>query len=41
MLLLSASLARALGDVSLVKRRLLIAGGVVLALVFVVGYALA
>jgi signal transduction histidine kinase len=40
-LLLSASLARALGDVSLVKRRLLIAGGVVLALVFVVGYALA
>ncbi len=38
-LLLSASLARALGDVSLVKRRLLIAGGVVLALVFVVGYA--
>ena len=40
-LLLSASLERALGDVSLVKRRLLIAGGVVLALVFVVGYALA
>ncbi len=39
MLLLSASLDRALGDVSLVKRRLLIAGGVVLALVFVVGYA--
>jgi signal transduction histidine kinase len=38
-LLLSASLDRALGDVSLVKRRLLIAGGVVLALVFVVGYA--
>ncbi len=38
-LLLSASLARALSDVSLVKRRLLIAGGIVLALVFVVGYA--
>jgi signal transduction histidine kinase len=38
-LLLSASLDRALGDVSLVKRRLLIAGGVVLVLVFVVGYA--
>jgi signal transduction histidine kinase len=38
-LLLSASLDRALGDVSLVKRRLLLAGGVVLALVFVVGYA--
>jgi signal transduction histidine kinase len=38
-LLLTASLERALGDVSLVKRRLLIAGGVVLALVFVVGYA--
>jgi len=38
-LLLSASLDRALGDVNLVKRRLLIAGGVVLALVFVVGYA--
>jgi signal transduction histidine kinase len=38
-LLLSASLDRALGDVSLVKRRLLIAGGIVLALVFVVGYA--
>jgi signal transduction histidine kinase len=38
-LLLAASLERALGDVSLVKRRLLIAGAVVLALVFVVGYA--
>jgi signal transduction histidine kinase len=38
-LLLSASLDRALGDVSLVKRRLLIAGAVVLGLVFVVGYA--
>jgi signal transduction histidine kinase len=38
-LLLSASLDRALGDVNLVKRRLLIAGGFVLALVFVVGYA--
>ena len=38
-LLLSASLDRALGDVNLVKRRLLLAGGVVLALVFVVGYA--
>jgi signal transduction histidine kinase len=38
-LLLSASLDRALGDVSLVKRRLLLAGGVVLGLVFVVGYA--
>jgi signal transduction histidine kinase len=38
-LLLSASLDRALGDVSLVKRRLLLAGGVVLVLVFVVGYA--
>jgi signal transduction histidine kinase len=38
-LLFSASLARALSDVSLVKRRLLIAGGIVLALVFVVGYA--
>jgi signal transduction histidine kinase len=38
-LLLSASLDRALGDVGLVKRRLLIAGGVVLVLVFVVGYA--
>jgi signal transduction histidine kinase len=37
-LLLSASLDRALGDVNLVKRRLLIAGGIVLALVFVVGY---
>jgi signal transduction histidine kinase len=37
-LLLSASLDRALGDVSLVKRRLLLAGGVVLVLVFVVGY---
>jgi signal transduction histidine kinase len=38
-LLLSASLDRALGDVDLVKRRLLIAGGLVLLLVFVVGYA--
>jgi signal transduction histidine kinase len=38
-LLLSASLDRALGDVGLVKRRLLLAGGVVLGLVFVVGYA--
>ncbi len=38
-LLLSASLERALGDVDLVKRRLLLAGAVVLALVFVVGYA--
>ena len=38
-LLLSAPLDRALGDVNLVKRRLLIAGGVVLALVFVFGYA--
>jgi two-component system, OmpR family, sensor kinase len=38
-LLLSASLDRALNDVGLVKRRLLIAGGVVLALVFVLGYA--
>ena len=38
-LLLSASLDRALDDVGLVKRRLLIAGAVVLALVFVVGYA--
>ena len=38
-LLLSASLDRALGDVNLVKRRLLISGGAVLALVFVVGYA--
>jgi signal transduction histidine kinase len=36
---LSASLDRALGDVDLVKRRLLIAGGLVLLLVFVVGYA--
>jgi signal transduction histidine kinase len=38
-LLLSASLDRALGDVGLVKRRLLLAGAVVLGLVFVVGYA--
>ena len=38
-LLLSASLDRALGDVSVVKRRLLIAGGVALALALVVGYA--
>jgi signal transduction histidine kinase len=38
-LLLSAPLDRALADVDLVKRRLLIAGGLVLALVFVVGYA--
>lgn len=38
-LLLSASLDRALGDVSLVRRRLLLAGGIVLVLVFVVGYA--
>ena len=37
-LLLSASLDRALGDVSVVKRRLLIAGGVALALALVVGY---
>jgi signal transduction histidine kinase len=38
-LLLSASLDRALGDVELVKRRLLVAGALVLVLVFVVGYA--
>ena len=38
-LLLSASLDQALGDVSLVKRRLLFAGAVVLGLVFLVGYA--
>ncbi|HEU0304416.1 MAG TPA: HAMP domain-containing protein, partial [Gaiellaceae bacterium] len=38
-LLLSASLDRALGDVGLVRRRLLLAGGVALALVFAVGYA--
>jgi signal transduction histidine kinase len=38
-LLLAASLDRALGDVSVVKRRLLIAGGVALALALVVGYA--
>ena len=38
-LLLSASLDQALGDVSLVKRRLLLAGAVVLGLVFIVGYA--
>jgi two-component system OmpR family sensor kinase len=38
-LLLSASLDRALDDVGLVKRRLLLAGAFVLALVFVVGYA--
>ncbi len=38
-LLLSASVDRALGDVDLVKRRLLLAGALVLCLVFVVGYA--
>ena len=38
-LLLSASIDRALGDVALVKRRLLLAGALVLCLVFVVGYA--
>ena len=38
-LLLSASLDRALGDVSVVKRRLLIAGGLALTFALVVGYA--
>ena len=38
-LLLSASLQDALGDVGLVKRRLLTAGGLVMVLVLVVGYA--
>ena len=38
-LLLAASLDRALGDVSVVKRRLLIAGGLALAFALVVGYA--
>jgi signal transduction histidine kinase len=38
-LLLSASLDRALGDVTLVRQRLLLAGALVLLLVLVVGYA--
>jgi signal transduction histidine kinase len=38
-LLLSASLTRALGDVTLVRQRLLLAGALVLLLVLVVGYA--
>lgn len=38
-LLLSASLEDALGEVSLVKERLLVAGGIVLFIVLIVGYA--
>jgi len=38
-LLLSASLEEALGEVSLVKERLLVAGGIVLFIVLIVGYA--